>query len=522
MSLYLLREREFIRLDENIYKFGCTINLQNRMSQYPKSSELIMVWTTLKIDCINFEKEILIELRKNFIARKDIGSEYFEGNILEIIVFINKLWLDNIMFNTDTNQSNQTKYLKKIDLKTLLWKDKRDELRRHFLLNYINHDKYNDERLSNLFQLYESDANILENIYYEEINDETYIIEKQKSQLDCDFNYLNLLSKFRLIKKICKILDLDNTRHDKYWKNTDFEKMSYEIDKLSDEINILFDYKTNKRNKIIIKRSLLLINNVFAKWSGSAIDEIKVFDYDKRIYVIDYFISGKNVSDLLKIKRIVKTIDFDINAIKNINEKDAIVLEKKIIINDLEKMELFKYKLINLYLQKNSNISSDDLNKLFNIGIHNSEWINNILLELGYNQNNKITLQQKNKIIIINKVKEILGIKNMQDTGKIFTYSDRSSIIDKIKIIRDEIISNLKLRQRAKDMDKFDWTACVTLINQTLNDWSGMNFRRFGRIQSGSKENRIDISDYKIYGFSFAKYLVCEGVMRLESDDFIL
>ena len=57
-TCYILREREFIRLNENIYKIGKTKQpINKRLSQYPKGSELLLC---LKVNnCDKFEKNII-------------------------------------------------------------------------------------------------------------------------------------------------------------------------------------------------------------------------------------------------------------------------------------------------------------------------------------------------------------------------------------------------------------------------------------------------------------------------------
>ena len=76
--VYLLRTREFIRLDENVFKIGRTSKLKQRFKQYPKSSELIRfkmvrdsVWVEQKI------KELFTE---KFILKREYGLEWFEGD----------------------------------------------------------------------------------------------------------------------------------------------------------------------------------------------------------------------------------------------------------------------------------------------------------------------------------------------------------------------------------------------------------------------------------------------------------
>ena len=81
--IYLLREREFLNLNINICKFGRTSRgPSKRIDQYPKGSQIFLVIDVN--NCINAEKEIKKEFLRLFIQKKDIGVEYFEGNINEM------------------------------------------------------------------------------------------------------------------------------------------------------------------------------------------------------------------------------------------------------------------------------------------------------------------------------------------------------------------------------------------------------------------------------------------------------
>ena len=86
--LYLIREREFIRMSEPVYKFGRTSNIQYRFSQYPKGSELCFYSSTL--DMRKSERELLSIMRNKFVLRDDIGAEYFEGDKAAMIACIQK------------------------------------------------------------------------------------------------------------------------------------------------------------------------------------------------------------------------------------------------------------------------------------------------------------------------------------------------------------------------------------------------------------------------------------------------
>ena len=87
--IYLLREREFIRLNEHTYKLGKTKQEPNsRLSGYPKGSEIIIF---LQVnDCDELERVLLDSFKCKFTHKKEYGREYFEGNKEEMIKEITK------------------------------------------------------------------------------------------------------------------------------------------------------------------------------------------------------------------------------------------------------------------------------------------------------------------------------------------------------------------------------------------------------------------------------------------------
>ena len=143
-GIYLLREREFARLNETIYKIGRSINIKTRMNSYPKGSDIeLMMGCNDSIKC---EKQLLEIFRNTFIQRKEYGSEYFEGDKQEMIAIITnflnkskkedariniekkiKLEQTTININTpiDTLVSLYTNDMDIIEINgTLFWKDK--------------------------------------------------------------------------------------------------------------------------------------------------------------------------------------------------------------------------------------------------------------------------------------------------------------------------------------------------------------------------------------------------------------
>ncbi len=101
LYMYILQEREFIKLNQQVYKIGKTRILHNRMGDYPKGSKILCVMPVHgdpELTCINI-------FRENYIPRTDIGSEYFEGAIhsmlktfinLCVLHFVKSEYIDNI------------------------------------------------------------------------------------------------------------------------------------------------------------------------------------------------------------------------------------------------------------------------------------------------------------------------------------------------------------------------------------------------------------------------------------------
>jgi hypothetical protein len=101
--IYLIRVREFINTNEDIYKIGRTDQEPNsRMLGYPKGSEVILYKQVE--DSITMEGIILKMMNNNFEKKPEIGSEYFRGNkhnmVLEIEKIIN---IYNITSNKHTS-----------------------------------------------------------------------------------------------------------------------------------------------------------------------------------------------------------------------------------------------------------------------------------------------------------------------------------------------------------------------------------------------------------------------------------
>lgn len=73
--LYLIKEREFIKTKENVFKIGKTTNIKNRMPAYPKDSRVYVIMYAQDIHTV--EKKLIEHFDTSFTKRTDIGHEYY-------------------------------------------------------------------------------------------------------------------------------------------------------------------------------------------------------------------------------------------------------------------------------------------------------------------------------------------------------------------------------------------------------------------------------------------------------------
>jgi hypothetical protein len=83
--IYVVKEREFIKTNESVYKIGKSINIKNRMPCYPKDSKILLIFHSGVFDIHKLEKDIIARYDDLFIKRKDIGSEYYECSESELM-----------------------------------------------------------------------------------------------------------------------------------------------------------------------------------------------------------------------------------------------------------------------------------------------------------------------------------------------------------------------------------------------------------------------------------------------------
>lgn len=85
--IYLIRTTGMVGRCENVYKVGRTSReIEDRLNEYEKGMERIL---TIKVsNNKEAETKIIKELKEKYKQRNELGNEYFEGDIHEIIITI--------------------------------------------------------------------------------------------------------------------------------------------------------------------------------------------------------------------------------------------------------------------------------------------------------------------------------------------------------------------------------------------------------------------------------------------------
>jgi hypothetical protein len=86
--IYIVRLKESICVKENVYKCGRTKNMFQRIKTYPLGTELL--YCVQVSDMVVFEQFMLSHFRENFTSVPEMGAEYFEGNLSDMIKLLNR------------------------------------------------------------------------------------------------------------------------------------------------------------------------------------------------------------------------------------------------------------------------------------------------------------------------------------------------------------------------------------------------------------------------------------------------
>lgn len=133
--IYLIRLREFVRLNEATYKVGKTTQTPNgRLGGYPSGSEVYLFKGVS--NCHELEKRILVRFKQIFVYRGEYGTETFSGPVAKMIEVIEH---ETALYNIETDMQSLNKtIITNIELQ----KEKEENTKKEplVLLNSLNQD----------------------------------------------------------------------------------------------------------------------------------------------------------------------------------------------------------------------------------------------------------------------------------------------------------------------------------------------------------------------------------------------
>lgn len=91
--IYLIHIREFLTTGQNVYKIGRTQQKDlKRFKAYPNGSELL--FHAKCNDCVSAEKYLIKLFSKYFLRRQDLGNEYFQGELSDMLRQLHKYMME--------------------------------------------------------------------------------------------------------------------------------------------------------------------------------------------------------------------------------------------------------------------------------------------------------------------------------------------------------------------------------------------------------------------------------------------
>lgn len=117
--IYLIRLREFVNDNRNVYKLGMTTReFIKRMQQYSAKSVDEVYIKYYVDDCKYVESELKKIFNNTFIVMRDYGKEYYCGDVWEMVNTIHNYIMDNNHYIDDSNNFKHVKINKKLKDRT--------------------------------------------------------------------------------------------------------------------------------------------------------------------------------------------------------------------------------------------------------------------------------------------------------------------------------------------------------------------------------------------------------------------
>lgn len=337
--IYILQTREFINAKKKIYKIGKSgqENLK-RFISYPKGSKLIM--QVICSDCNIVEKNIIKLFKEKYTQKEDIGTEYFEGDVNQMMddiyneckkyketncedVEMNEWTKDDVVFG---GKNYYIKFCDNSDIYKILYLTS-DCVKNGKIIRYEEYDINNSVSI----------VGIIRNLFFEEKikNGELYnittlidLIDSERIRIkvdgfnekmnyydiDINFNYKNIINfSNKMVEKLDKIFYGDIILNDTFIlsfckveeNSLIFEHVRYKFfcrlnnkEKVSNDFEMIISTIKKNDNKRI--GEIFDNKNNKLKLSKSALEKLKLIEENKKIHEKRYKAIIKQLKEIGK------------------------------------------------------------------------------------------------------------------------------------------------------------------------------------------------------------------------------
>jgi len=233
--IYLVHPVRFLHTREPTYKIGkTTTNIQKYILTNYKDCESIL--TQKVLDCHTLEQNIIKLFDINFIKRKDLGNEYYTGDVEKMISFISSL------IHTMNLSYASKKQLPLLEKKIALVSGRINKMLNEPMLNDDNDNDDNDGNNDNNINNSDGDVNDSDG----DVNDSDSVIFNIKLPNKITINKYSKKKQEKTIKSFCK--HIYDTKPSWY-----LEGQYVDIDLIEDAYKTYFDKDIAKS---IISRNL--------------------------------------------------------------------------------------------------------------------------------------------------------------------------------------------------------------------------------------------------------------------------
>jgi hypothetical protein len=433
--IYLLKEREFIKTNECIYKIGKTKQKNlDRICNYPNGTALI-----IQIKCKNcdkLEKELIELFKTKYELQKHIGNEYFKGNCYNMIDDIYKACInERLEFNDNENNNEIKDEIKEMEITTYDDFIKYSNIKKIIITNKNNKEGYLTHGNDIWFKIIG-----INKLTDDNIDKSLLSILKNNSKDDLIYNFDSIIDD---ILKRC------------YNKNPEIYKLNlYEYLISNNDINYILNTKTLK-----IKNCKEDINNM--------------------LVVNNY----KNISNLYISNEILDNTDTSI-----INDILSSLLKDKY------KIDEFKEICYNIFVEEKKMIMFMDNGTTFNFL---SEIINNLMNILNHQNEYSLIYEYSQKLLYTNIFKTNkpkLIFMNCGSVNSNFNNLYSSYITEQYVFLSKYKINNIIVKNicDVKTTD-YDYKKYINYISNNKNKINDLFAEKCPDFYNDIKENYIDI-----------------------------